>query len=430
MDYRFVFGSSAKAVIELDAAERIPELVARAWTIAHADRPGPVVIVAPEDVLDAPVSASPVTLPRVSHPAVAARELDELSDRLARAERPLVIVGGCGWDATLSARFAERAAQTMVPIAAAFRWQSVIDNRAPAYVGYLGLGCSATLRAAARRSDLVVALGPRLDDPTTDGYALTDELGPDRLVLVGDASAQHVFPAGTVLSGSISSAVHCLLERELTKADRSGWYETLVAAHQSYRSAPTAASSPVLDLAETVRETRRQLPDDAVVTTGAGNYTVWVQRYFEFRQFQTQLAPRNGAMGYGVPAAMAAAALDPTRPVVAFAGDGCFLMSGSELATMVKHELPVVVVVVNNQMFGTIRMHQERRYPGRAVATDLTNPDFAAYAASFGVPAHVVCATAEYPAALRESLASGGPALIELRVDPLQLTPDVRLESA
>jgi acetolactate synthase I/II/III large subunit len=427
MDYARVFGSSAKAVITVMAADRIPEHVAEAVTTAHAGRPGPVVLVLPEDVLGdktvAPVrAAAPVRAPEIG-----ADGGERLLAELELAKRPVIVVGGPGWSQAVGEQVIAFAERNDVPVVAAFRWQDAVDNASRAYAGYLGLGCSTPLRRLVGTSDLVVGLGPRLDDPTTDGYDLSENA--TRLLLVsqdplefGRGPAPHMS-----ISGSIASAAAVLAGAALpADPERSAWAAELRADYERFHTLPALPPEP--DFAAAVAHVRRTLPDDAVITNGAGNYTVWVQRFFEFRRFRTQLAPRNGAMGYGLPAALAAAALDGHRRVVAFAGDGCLLMSGSELATAVHHQLRVVVVVVNNSMFGTIRMHQERAYPGRPIATELTNPDFVAYARSFGADGVLVRSTAEFPAAFEQALVNPGPFLIEIRTDPRQITPDLRLD--
>jgi acetolactate synthase I/II/III large subunit len=429
MDYAGVFGSSAKSVITVMAADRIPEHVVEAATTAHTGRPGPVVLVLPEDVLAEKTTASVRVAAPYRAPEIGADDGERLLAELELAKRPVIVVGGPGWSQTVGEQVIAFAERNHVPVVAAFRWQDAVDNASSAYAGYLGLGCSSSLRPLIGTSDLVVALGPRLDDPTTNGYDLTENAA--RLLMIsqdplefGRGPAPHV-----AISGSIASVAAVLAGAELRSASqRDAWAVELRTDYERFRTPPAPAPEP--DLAAAVAHVRHSLPDDAVITNGAGNYTVWVQRFFEFRRFRTQLAPRNGAMGYGLPAALAASALDGSRPVVAFAGDGCLLMSGSELATAVQHQLRVVVIVVNNSMFGTIRMHQERTYPGRSIATDLTNPDFVAYARSFGADGVLVRSTAEFPAAFEQAMAHAGPFLIEIRTDRRQITPDLRLENA
>ena len=440
MEYERVLGSSAKAVLTIDDADRIPELVAQAMHVAHSGRPGPVVLVVPEDV-QYDLTTAPVQLaPEAAAPALAPADRDALLVRLSAARRPVLIVGGPGWSQSVADDVTAFAERNAIPMAAAFRWQDAVDNASPSYVGYLGLGGSPDLRAQVTAdADLIVALGPRLDDPTTNGYRL--DAASDRTVLVSQAPGDLGLPPAPAptlaIHASLPTVAAALRDAKLPEppgppgpagsASREDWRAQLRAAHERFRQPPADTDTLKLDTAAVVAHLREVLPADAIVTNGAGNYAIWLQRFFEFRQFGTELAPRNGAMGYGVPAGLAAAALYPDRMVITMAGDGCFLMSGNELATAVQFGLNVTVIVVNNGMLGTIRMHQERTFPGHVIATELRNPDFTAYAESFGALGLLVERTEEFPAALARALAHRGPALIELRTDPEQLTPDVRL---
>jgi len=426
MDYQRVFGSSAKSVSMVMDADRIPEHVAQAVSIAHSGRPGPVVLVLPEDVLSDVTRAPVLRSPEVGRPDLAAADRDRLLAELNAAERPVLVVGGPGWNQCVGEQVMGFAEQNAVPVAAAFRWQDAVANASRSYVGYLGLGCSVTLRRRLADADLIVGLGARLDDPTTGGYTLTE--GGARVVLVSEAAEElcRTLVPDVALHGSMASVAAALTGSHLRRSPaRATWLSELRAEQERFATPPVPAPDP--DLASVIAHIRDTVPGDAVIANGAGNYTVWVQRFFEFRRFRTQLAPRNGAMGYGLPSALAAAALYPGRVVVAFAGDGCLLMSGSELATAVQYGLRLVVVVVNNSMFGTIRMHQERTYPGHVIATDLRNPDFVAYARAFGAAGHLVRTTAEFPAAFAEALGHDGPSLIEIRTDREQITPDLRI---
>jgi acetolactate synthase-1/2/3 large subunit len=429
MDYERVFGSSAKAVLTIDDADRIPAAVARAMHVAHIGRPGPVVLVVPEDV-QYDLTTAPVQRAKPAEaPALTSDDRDALLGKLTQARRPVLLVGGPGWSQSVGDGITAFAERNQIPMAAAFRWQDAVDNASPSYAGYLGLGGSQDLRKQVTAdADLIVALGPRLDDPTTNGYQLDPAAG--RTVVVSQAPGDLGGPPAPVpalaIHASLESVAAALREVALPpSADRGAWRAQLRAGQQRFRE-PTGADLK-LNTAAVVAHLREVLPPDAIVTNGAGNYAIWLQRFFEFRRFGTQLAPRNGAMGYGVPAGLAAAALHPDRTVVTMAGDGCFLMSGNELATAVQFGLNVIVIVVNNGMLGTIRMHQERAFPGHVIATGLRNPDFAAYAASFGALGLLVERTEEFPAALARARSHQGPALIELRTDPEQLSPDLRL---
>jgi acetolactate synthase-1/2/3 large subunit len=428
MDYERVFGASAKSVVTIADADRIPGLVAQAMHVAHSGRPGPVVLVVPEDV-QYDLTTAPVRIaPSAAAPTLALADRDALLEKLGAARRPVLIVGGPGWSQSVGNDVTAFAERNAIPMAAAFRWQDAVDNASPSYVGYLGLGGSPDLRQHVADADLIVALGPRLDDPTTNGYRL--DAAADRTAVVsqapGDLGGPPAPAPALAVHASLETVAAALRAAELPMtAERVPWRAMLRRVQEQFREPKPEALK--LDTAAVVAHLREVLPPDAIVTNGAGNYAIWLQRFFEFRRFGTQLAPRNGAMGYGVPAGLAAAALHPDRPVVTVAGDGCFLMSGNELATAVQFGLNVTVIVVNNGMLGTIRMHQERAFPGHVIATELRNPDFTAYAESFGALGLLVERTEEFPAALARALAHQGPALIELRTDPDQLSPDVRL---
>ncbi|MEV1168884.1 dihydrodipicolinate synthase family protein [Nonomuraea sp. NPDC049784] len=349
------------------------------------------------------------------------------------APRGTAVMGAAGYGTATAVEMAVRAfaERSSIPIAAAFRYQDAVDNRSAVYAGYLGLGGSPELRSAALEADLIVALGPRLDDPTTDGFTLTARPKQGQRVIVvsddPDEACRALIPDDVVVC-SLEPLTRLLSEHTAeAPAGRDKWLHALRASYERFSTPP--AVDGTVDLAEIMRHIRSELPDDAIVTNGAGNYTVWLQRFFEFRRHGTQIAPHNGAMGYGFPAALAMAAVRPDSPVVAFAGDGCILMSGSELATAVQENLDLVLVIVNNGMLGTIRMHQERHYPGRAIATDLRNPDFVQYARSFGAPAWVVKETGQFADAFAAARAHPGPAVIEIRTDPSQITPDRRLDT-
>lgn len=423
MDYTRVFGSSAKATVQITEANRIPEHVARAMHIAQSGRPGPVVLVVPEDVLSETAVAAPLHAPSYAEPALAAPDAARLSDALQGSRRPMIIAGGAGWNSRVGRAVTALAEAKSIPVATAFRWQDCVDNSSESFVGYFGLGCDPALRSRVFEADLLLAFGAGLDDPTSGGFDLDRHLN---VMLVSAAEAdlcRHLVPTSAIV-GSLESAVDALAAADPPdQPERKEWLAELRAAHVAFRT-PSGNRDQPADLARIVAHVDSVLPEDAVITSGAGNYTLWVQRFFGFRRFGTQLAPRNGAMGYGIPAGLAAAALQPDTPVVTFDGDGCALMSGNEIATAVKYELKLVMIIVNNAMLGTIRMHQERSYPGRSIGTQLTNPDFVRYAESFGVPAYRVNRTNEFPVVFADALQQNGPAMIEVLTDPAQLTPD------
>jgi acetolactate synthase I/II/III large subunit len=422
IDFRRMFGPMTKWVAQIDRADRIPEYVARAFTTACAGRPGPVVLALPEDMLASETDAADTEPFHVVQPYPGAEQIEELRGLLARAERPFALVGGASWTPRAARDLQTFLEANALAAGAAFRRQDAIDNDSPSYVGDVGIGINPKLAARVRDADLLLVAGPRLGEMTTSGYTL---IGSPTLVHVhpGAEELGRVYrPALPILSGmeQFASAV-----RDLRVEPR--WREWAAAARTDYEAWQQHEPMPgTLDLGECIAHLRERVPD-AIVTNGAGNFSAWVHRFWRWRAYPTQLAPTSGAMGYGIPAGVAAKLVAPERTVICFAGDGDFLMSGQELATARQYELPIVVLLVNNGMYGTIRMHQERHYPGRVVGTDLVNPDFAAYARAFGAYGATVTETAQFPDALEAALGAGTSAVIELRIDPEAINPRTTL---
>jgi acetolactate synthase-1/2/3 large subunit len=428
LDYADVFGGVAKAAWEVDSAERIPEHMAKAYSIAISGRPGPVVLSLPEDVLAEEADVADGV--RVEAPRVEPRaeDVSRLRDLLAAAERPLVVVGEGGWTAETSRDVQAFCEANAIPVACAFRCQDYVDNRSPRYVGILGVAMDEAIAGRLRDADLVLALGGRLGEVPTRRYTLLDPPDP-RQTLV------HVFPDGDEL-GSVYEpdlAIAATLPEVAAAlaalpAVEPRWGEWAASARADYEA--NLVHEPMegdVDLGEVMAFLRDRLPGNAVQTCGAGNFTVWAHRFAEFTEFGTQACPRSGSMGYGLPAAVAAQLLRRDRVVVCFPGDGDFVMSSPELATAVQYELPIVVLLVNNGMYATIRMHQERQYPRRVIGTDLVNPDFPALAHAYGAHGERVARTADFADAFERALASGKPAVLELPVDPERISPRVRL---
>jgi acetolactate synthase I/II/III large subunit len=421
IDYRRMFAPLAKWVAQIEQVDRIPELLARAYATACAGRPGPVVLALPEDMLAAESGAPDAPPFRVIQPSPDAGDIAALRDLLARAERPCALIGGGGWTPVASAQLRTFLEANELPAVAAFRRQDALDNDSPSYVGELGIGINPALGQRVRDADLLLAVGPRLGEMTTARYTLLDVPRP-RQTLVhvhpGSEELGRVYQADLpILSGMEAFAAAV---RELRVAPR--WGDWAATARSDYEAWQLHDAMPgTLDLGECIAHLLARVPD-AVVCNGAGNHTAWIHRFWRFHDYPSQLAPTSGAMGYGLPAALTAKALLPERAVVCFTGDGDFLMSGQELATAVQYELPVIVLVVDNGMYGTIRMHQELQFPGRVVGTDLVNPDFGAYARAFGAHGETVERTEDFPAALERALGSGLPSLVSLRVDPEAIT--------
>jgi acetolactate synthase-1/2/3 large subunit len=422
VDYRRMFGQMTKWVAQIDRSDRIPEYVARAFATACAGRPGPVVLALPEDMLAAEVDVQDAKPFHVVQPHPGAEQIESLRGLLERAERPFVLVGGAGWTPRTAQDMRAFVEANELPAGAAFRRQDAIDNESPSYVGDVGIGINPKLAERVRDADLLLVVGPRLGEMTTSGYTLVDK---QELVHVhpGAEELGRVYrPVLPILSGPEQFAAAV---RNLRVEPR--WAESTRAARADYEAWQQPEPMPgALDLGVCITQLRERVPD-AIVTNGAGNFSAWVHRFWRYHDYPTQLAPTSGAMGYGVPAAVAAKLVRPKRTVVCFAGDGDFLMSGQELATAFQYDLPFVVLLVNNGMYGTIRMHQERHYPGRVVGTELTNPDFAAYARAFGAHGETVTETAQFADALERALAAGRPALLELQIDPEAINPRTTL---
>ncbi len=425
IDYRQMFGPMAKWVAQIDSADRIPELLSRAFHVATSGRPGPVVLALPEDMLVDESNAedvAPYTITRV-HPAET--DVETARTLLAGAERPLVVVGGAPWSAEANEALTTWCVASGIPVASGWRCQDYVDNTADVYVGHLGLGPDARLAQRVRETDVLLVIGDRLSEITTSGYTLLEVPTPAQSLIHVTADPNELGRVYAPTLGIVASPDSFARSLAATSAlDPDRRQAEIGRGRADYLA--NLVHTPVpgdLDLGEVMATLRERLPADAILTNGAGNFTVWAHRFYEFRQYRTQLAPTSGAMGYGVPAAVAAKILHSRRTVVCIAGDGDFLMTGQELATAVQENAAVVILVVNNGMYGTIRMHQERHYPGRVSGTDLVNPDFAALARAFGAHGAVVERTADFAAALEEALACGRPAVIELRVDQEALTP-------
>jgi acetolactate synthase-1/2/3 large subunit len=426
LDYGRFFGEMAKWVTVADDAAALPELVAHAFYTATSGRPGPVVIALPEDAQADEAEVDDAARYRPAQASPAAGDVDRVLDLLAGAERPLIVVGGGGWSEQAGRDVVAFAEVSNVPVAASFRRQDYVDNGSPVYVGPLTIGMDPALAARVRDADVILALGTRLGEIATQQYSLLEVPRPRQTLIHVHADPDElgrVYEADLpIVSGSPQFAA---MLRPVDGSVRAGWATEGRAAYlANLQHAPLPGD---LQLGDVMAYLRERLPDDAVITNGAGNYTVWAHRFYEFHRYGTQLAPCAGAMGYGVPAAVAAKLMYPERVVVCLSGDGDFLMSGQELATAAQYGAAVVVLVVNNGMLGTIRMHQERHHPGRVVGTELANPDFVAYARAFGAFGALVERTEDFASAFEAALADGRTALLELRVDPEAITPRATL---
>lgn len=429
IDYRRMYGPLAKWVAQIDRVERIPEYVSHAFHTAMAGRPGPVVLALPEDMLFSAAAVADVPHYKTVRPSPAAADMAEIARLLSAAKRPFVILGGSGWTKESVAGMRAFLEKHNLSAGASFRCQDLLDNRSSSYVGHIGIGVDPQLAQRVKDADLLLVVGARLGEMTSSAYTLFEVPVPRQSLIHVHAGAEElgrVYQGAVLVNSGYPQFVEALGTLKLEGAQK--WR----AATESARAAFLAYSEPrplpgKLQYGDIVKAMRDVLPDDAVICNGAGNFATWVHRYHQYRDFRTQLAPTNGSMGYGVPAAVAAKIAQPGRTVVAFAGDGDFLMNGQELATAVQYGANVIVIVVNNGMYGTIRMHQEREYPERVSGTELKNPDFAALARAYGAHGETVEETAQFAPAFARAMAAGTPALIELRLDPEALTPTATL---
>lgn len=428
LDYGKSFGGIAKAAWHVDRADRIPEHVERAFSLALSGRPGPVVLALPEDVLTEEADVADAAPAQIARAAPREEDLARLRKLLTACERPLVIVGEGGWTRETAEDVLAFCEANELPVACAFRCQDFVDNHSPCYAGVLGVAMDEKLARRVSEADLILAIGGRLGEVPTRRYTLLEaprprqtlvhiHPGPEELGFVYEPDLPIVSSLPELASALRGQAPVEPRWREWTAAARTDYEENL-------RHEPM--EGPV-DLGEIMAFLRRRLPADAIQTCGAGNFTVWAHRFAEFRQYGTQACPRSGSMGYGVAAAVAAKLVHPDRIAVCFTGDGDFVMSSPEFATAVQYDLPILVLLVNNGMYATIRMHQERQYPGRMIGTDLQNPDFPALAQAYGGFAERVERTGDFEAAFERALASGKPALLELPVDPERISPRIKL---
>lgn len=426
VDYAAFFGPLAKWAVELDDADRTQEIVGRAFATAMQGRAGPVAIALPEDMLAHEMTASPFDEPNFAASGLDRHVTSLIAMHLEQAERPLLLLGGQGWHPGGRDRFiGDFVATNDLPVVLSFRRKDVFDNASPNYVGDIGLGTNPKLLERFRTADLILAIGARLGENVTQGYTLFSRAETAAKLI-------HIHPdpneLGRVWPARLTAVAHPVRAAEAladtVRVDPSRWRAWREDARADYEAwtRPVAVTGAV-NMSELVAHVSASLSLDAIVCNGAGNYAAWLHRFIKHSPLRRQLAPTSGAMGYGVPAAIAAKLAHPDREVVAFAGDGCFLMTGQELATAVQYNANIVIVVVDNGSYGTIRMHQERQFPGRVSATDLVNPDFAALARAFGAWADTVETTDAFAAAFSEARTCGRPALIHVKTAVEDIAP-------
>ena len=435
VDFRKMYAPLAKWVTQIDVADRIPELMNQAFQVATSGRPGPVVVALPEDMLrdQAAVAASAGPYRAVqAHPGAA--DLAELRRRLAAAERPVMLVGGGGWTDAACADIARFATGNDLPVCCSFRRQDIVDNRLPVFIGDLGTGAAPTLVARLKAADLVLAVGARIGEITSQSYTLMGIPDPGKTLIHVHAAAEElgrVFrPDLAIQSGMPAFAAAAAALESIAAPRWRAWRQEARAEYEAGLQPSRLGEAPAtLDLGRVMTWLRERLPDDAIVTSDAGNFSGWPNRFLQYRRPGRQLGPTSGAMGYGVPAAVAAKLVHPDRIVVGFVGDGGFMMTGQEVATSLAEGPGPIVLLFNNAMYGTIRMHQERRFPGRVVGTALKNPDFTALAKSYGAFGASVSRTEEFAPAFEEALAARRAAIIELRMDPEMITTRTTLSA-
>lgn len=434
VDYRGFYGGMAKAVIEITDAGRIPELVSRAFHVALGGRPGPVVVTLPEDMLvDTVSSAQPVSRVEAAEPAPDPAAIDRLAGLIEGARRPFLLLGGTRWDARAVETVARFAENWRLPVGCEFRRQTLFDPRHPHYAGDLGLGVNPLLARRVREADVLILLGGRLPEIASGGYTLVDiPRSVQTLVHVhpGPEELGRVYAADLQINATPRQFLAAVDQYPLSLVvrDNDALAENVAHAHHDYVEWSTPPRIDVdVDPGRIVLWLREHLPDDAIVANGAGNHTQWLHRFYHYRRFGTQVAPTSGSMGYGLPAAIAAKLRHPQRIVLCVSGDGCFQMTAMELATAVQYDAAIIVLVFDNGMHGTIRMHQELAYPGRVTATGLVNPDFCALARACGAHGEVVAATGEFEAAFNRAAAAAKPALIHIKADPEVITPTASL---
>jgi acetolactate synthase I/II/III large subunit len=424
LDYKAVFGTIAKWVVEVDSAERMPELVARAFRVAMQGRPGPVVVSLPEDVLTemSDVADAPRVEPADTVPSD--DDLKTLAEMVKAAKKPFMIVGGSRWNAPACKAVADFAARAGIPVAASFRRAQLFPADHPNFAGDLGIGPNPKLAARIKDADLLLLVGGRMSEVPSSAYTLIDVPSPkQRLVHVhpGAEELGRVYQPALAIQASPIAFASKLGSLEIGGRGNAEEAATAHADYLAWSDNPRKLPGR-FQYGEVMCALREQLPADAIICNGAGNFAGWIHRYFRFRRFGTQLAPTSGSMGYGLPAAVMAKRQQPDKVVIAFAGDGCFLMNGQEFATAVQFDIPIIVVVVDNGMYGTIRMHQENNYPARVSSTDLKNPDFAALARAYGGHGERVETTGEFQPAFERALASNKPAILHCLLDPQAIT--------
>ena len=417
VDYRQMFGPLAKWVAEIDRTDRIPEYISRAFHVAVSGRPGPVVLALPEDMLSATADVADAPSANPARQQISQSAIDDVVAAMNHAKNPLMLIGGPLWSAQAAADVARLAEQTGWLVATTFRCQDYMDNRHPNYIGDLGIGPNPALAERVAAADTLLVLGARLGEMTSGGYSLFQIPKPSQSLIHIHPNADEL---GRVYHADLAINCHSCdfltLAVAATRGQSVPTPETERAAYEHWQT-PTATPGAV-KMEQIISHLTQTLPDSAIITNGAGNYAAWLHRYYRYKSYRTQLAPTSGTMGYGLPAAISAKLMHPDRDVICLAGDGCFQMNGQEFGTAVQYGANIIVIIANNGVYGTIRMHQARQYPNRPSGTDMVNPDFAALARAYGAHGETVTQTEQFAAALARARAANKPAIIDLKTDP------------
>jgi acetolactate synthase-1/2/3 large subunit len=422
IDYRAFYGTVAKWVVEIDSVDRIPELISRAWSSALSGRPGPVVVALPENMLTAHSTAVPCRAVTIAEPAPSAAIVNQIQQLLRAARRPLVLIGGGGWQSAGRQALQHFVEHNNLPVVAAFRYQDLIDNCSSCYVGDAGAGMWPTMKSLIREADVILAIGVRFGEMTTDAYSLLEVPHATTTLIhvhASDRELGKIYAPELPVHAGPNTTSEALAKLTLD----GGWSTWRKQAREAYQAGLLAPVQPgEVDIARIITWLQENLPADSILTNGAGNFALWPNKFFSFGAEQRLLAPQSGAMGYGLPAAIAAKIARPERTVVCFTGDGDFQMTCAELGTAMQAQAQPIILILNNGSYGTIRMHQERHYPARVSGTDLMNPDFSALARAYGFHAEEVNETAEFPAAFRRAQASSNGAVLDLKISVEALT--------
>ena len=417
VDYRQMFGPLAKWVAEIDRTDRIPEYISRAFHVAVSGRPGPVVLALPEDMLSATADVADAPSANPARQQISQSAIDDVVAAMNHAKNPLMLIGGPLWSAQAAADVARLAEQMGWLVATTFRCQDYMDNRHPNYIGDLGIGPNPALAERVAAADTLLVLGARLGEMTSGGYSLFQIPKPSQSLIHIHPNADEL---GRVYHADLAINCHsCDFLTQAVAATRGQSVPTPETERAAYEHWQTPTATPgAVKMEQIISHLTQTLPDSAIITNGAGNYAAWLHRYYRYKSYRTQLAPTSGTMGYGLPAAISAKLMHPDRDVICLAGDGCFQMNGQEFGTAVQYGANIIVIIANNGVYGTIRMHQARQYPNRPSGTDMVNPDFAALARAYGAHGETVTQTEQFAAALARARAANKPAIIDLKTDP------------